>query len=257
MSTDKWIVLEPSPPYSFGKAFAINDNEYIKSDGLEPNSFRKFNIAQNTWSPYPIAGSPLTIFSRIITYDKDSSTMIFLTNHPVNRNESLISRNIVTGHQMSLDSRHSRPPYSVNNALLIDGDDRLVHYVLEARLGYHRRSTGTNTLAGFDGIGFVSHSKSRNSVILIGRAGRFTKFGEYSLSTKQWQYWECRECPELSLSDIAIVCSADGRHLIIFGVTPLDGTNQRNQPTIDRDRIYIFNLDDHSAAPKRVHCAVQ
>ena len=273
MSTDKWEVLQPSPPYSFGKAFAINGNEYIKRN--ESNSFQKFNITQNTWSPHSIAGLPLTIFSRIIAYDKDSSTMILLSNdNPIMRNESLISKNIATGHQISLDSRHTRVPYSLNNALLIDGDvhifeedvSGMLHYVLEARLGYHRSSIGTHTLTGFDSIDFVSHSKSRNSIILIGRAGRSTKFGEYSLSTKEWQYWAYSYFPQFPVSDVAIVCSADGRHLITFGVTSLEGYHKfcghhiPNQQKIDhRDRIYIFNLDDHTAIPKEsaLRCPVQ
>lgn len=234
-----WQILKkPMPKWSSGKwsshchPIASDDYEFVARIDLQ--SLQKFNVVTNDWCfvPMSVPNQLEHEYWTIKACDATKNTLYILhTFDPKTKciSQDLIALDMETGSIRNVLSDLINWLSFPGEVLLIGDELHLFeHHTVHGSANGGRRHLILNT-NHFDNptldlcpietpVRAVVHSKSRNSILCLTNKGIDCMIAEYCLFKKTWKIRQCRGLRTSHWPlDLKIVCSADGRHLIISG----------------------------------------
>ena len=263
-----WLTVklnQPMLPYLL-HPFAINDTEFVViSHDPETTAVisHRFNVngdraVLSRWEQ----GLPLWHMSESVAYDSKSKRAYIVDNTQgrgvaVTDVETGAVTTRILGQSMSIGYFQPR-----GSLLVVDGELHLFADTVDGRPRHFGFNSEYEVIHNAD-IGVMEsgkdhgrfgkqriiytesalYSETRNSIILCGWNQKgYPIFGEYSLSTRNWDMWQWPGQYTPFRMGAGYVCSANGRYLITFGMDVSLGTVY-----VPPDGIVVYDLTDHTA----------
>ena len=231
-STSSWQLLD-IPQRAIQSCIplvTINDSEYLVQ--TKGKAFQKYDVFEDEWSRYPIS-VPKELKRKkweIKAYDSTTQSLYVLNGAEYDpRGTVLTEFDVNTG---AIRSVFSDLPLRTDTVIVIDNELHLFgrnddvyyrHLVINKRLGdnqtFDSKPIVMKEIRNYTRYPVV-HSPSRNSILCLTENGKDRVIAEYSLSIKQWEMRNCYGLPGGRYANLdwkLILCSADGRYLIISG----------------------------------------